>query len=99
MIALLCLKTAPAGAAICRVDPREDRPAVQIYDDASAALEWFTRILRTSRKMAGTSSTTGCRCKANLDGQLRMENGQLRLSIFSCSLSLCCSHSISVTPR
>lgn len=50
MIALLCIKTATAGAAICRVDPREDRPAVQIYDDASAAVEWFTRSLRTSRK-------------------------------------------------
>ena len=50
MIALLCIKTASAGAAICRVDPREDRPAVQIYDDADAAVEWFTRSLRTSRK-------------------------------------------------
>ena len=50
MIALLCIKTAPAGAAICRVDPREDRPAVQIYDDADAAVEWFTKSLRTSRK-------------------------------------------------
>ena len=50
MIALLCLKTAPAGAAICRVDPREERPAVQIYDDATAALEWFTKSLRTSRR-------------------------------------------------
>lgn len=50
MIALLCIKTAAAGAAICRVDPREDRPAVQIYDDPSAAVEWFTRSLRTSRK-------------------------------------------------
>lgn len=50
MIALLCIKTASAGAAICRVDPREDRPAVQIYDDAAAAVEWFTRSLRTSRK-------------------------------------------------
>ena len=50
LIALLCIKTATAGAAICRVDPREDRPAVQIYDDASAAVEWFTRSLRTSRK-------------------------------------------------
>src|SRR5882757_7746326 len=47
MIALLCIKTATAGAAICRVDPREDRPAVQIYDDARAAVEWFTRSLRT----------------------------------------------------
>lgn len=50
MIALLCLKTAPAGAAICRVDPREERPSVQIYDDATAALEWFTKSLRTSRR-------------------------------------------------
>jgi len=50
MIALLCIKTAPSGAAICRVDPREDRPAVQIYDDASAAVEWFTKSLRTSKR-------------------------------------------------
>lgn len=50
MIALLCLKTATEGAAICRVDPREDRPAVQIYDDADAAVEWFTKSLRTSRR-------------------------------------------------
>lgn len=50
MIALLCIKTATAGAAICRVDPREDRPAVQIYDDAIAAVEWFTKSLRTSRR-------------------------------------------------
>ncbi len=49
MIALLCIKTASAGAAICRVDPREYRPAVQIYDDAGAAVEWFTKSLRTSR--------------------------------------------------
>ena len=50
MIALLCIKTATAGAAICRVDPREDHPAVQIYDDASAAVEWFTKSLRTSKR-------------------------------------------------
>src|SRR5438045_5997824 len=50
MIALLCIKTASAGAAICRVDPREERPAVQIYDDAAAAVEWFTKSLKTSRK-------------------------------------------------
>ena len=50
MIALLCIKTASAGAAICRVDPREDRPAVQIYDDATAAVEWFTKSLRTSKR-------------------------------------------------
>jgi hypothetical protein len=50
MIALLCIKTATAGAAICRVDPRDDHPAVQIYDDASAAVEWFTKSLRTSKR-------------------------------------------------
>ena len=50
MIALLCIKTASEGAAICRVDPREERPAVQIYDDPNAAVEWFTRSLRTSKK-------------------------------------------------
>ncbi|MBX3282590.1 MAG: hypothetical protein KF756_08960 [Acidobacteria bacterium] len=48
MVALLCLKTATVGAAICRVDPREPLPAVQIYDDASAAEEWFSKSLRTS---------------------------------------------------
>ncbi len=50
MIALLCIKTASVGAAICRVDPREDHPAVQIYDDPTAAVEWFTKSLRTSRR-------------------------------------------------
>ena len=50
MIALLCIKTASAGAAICRIDPREERPAVQIYDDAGAAVEWFTKSLRTSKR-------------------------------------------------
>jgi hypothetical protein len=49
MVALLCIKTAAVGAAICRVDPREALPAVQIYEDSSAAVEWFTRSLRTSR--------------------------------------------------
>src|SRR5437762_13703854 len=54
MIALLCIKTASAGAAICRVDPREDRPAVQIYDDADAATQWFTRSLKTSKRNGWT---------------------------------------------
>ena len=54
MVALLCIKSATAGAAICRVDPREANPAVQIYDDPTAALEWFTRSLRTSRKNGWT---------------------------------------------
>jgi hypothetical protein len=54
MIALLCIKSATAGAAICRVDPREANPAVQLYDDPSAALEWFAKSLRTSRKNGWT---------------------------------------------
>ena len=50
MVALLCIKTAHAGGAICRVDPRESNPSVQIYDDPAKALEWFTKSLRTSRE-------------------------------------------------
>ncbi len=50
MVALLCVKTANEGGAICRVDPRETNPAVQIYDDPAKAMEWFTRSLRTSKK-------------------------------------------------
>ena len=43
MVALLCIKSTSEGAAICRVDPREEHPAVQIYDDPEKALEWFTQ--------------------------------------------------------
>jgi len=50
MVALLCIKSASQGAAICRVDPRESNPAVQLYDDPAKALEWFTKSLRTSRR-------------------------------------------------
>ena len=50
MVALLCIKSASEGAAICRVDPREALPAVQVYDDPDAALTWFTRSLRSSKK-------------------------------------------------
>lgn len=50
MIALLCVKTATEGGAICRIDPRETQPAVQIYDDPEKALEWFNKSLRTSRQ-------------------------------------------------
>lgn len=50
MVALLCIKTADKGGAICRVDPREANPAVQIYDDAEKALEWFNKSLRTSKQ-------------------------------------------------
>ncbi|MCU1288915.1 MAG: hypothetical protein JWN60_1144 [Acidobacteria bacterium] len=50
MYALLCVKTANEGGAICRVDPRENQPSVQIYDDPVKAMEWFTKSLRTSKK-------------------------------------------------
>ena len=42
MVALLCVKTADEGGAICRVDPREINP--------KKAMEWFTQSLRTSKK-------------------------------------------------
>lgn len=50
MVALLCIKTAEKGGAICRVDPREANPAVQIYDDPEKAVEWFNKSLRTSKQ-------------------------------------------------
>ena len=50
MIALLCIKTATEGGAICRVDPREAQPAVQLYDDPEKAIEWFNKSLSTSRQ-------------------------------------------------
>ena len=50
MTALLCIKSATAGAAICRVDPRETFPAVQLYEDRDAAMLWFSRSLVSSRK-------------------------------------------------
>ncbi len=50
MVALLCLKTANRGGAICRVDPREEQPSVQLYDDPEKALEWYNKSLRSSRK-------------------------------------------------
>ena len=50
LTALLCIKSAPVGAAICRVDPRESFPAVQLYEDRDAAMHWFSRSLRTSKQ-------------------------------------------------
>jgi hypothetical protein len=50
MVALLCVKTASDGSTVCRVDPREERPSIQFYDDSEAAIHWFTRSLKTSRK-------------------------------------------------
>ena len=59
MIALLCLKTAGQGGAICRIDPREDRPAVQLYDNPEAALDWYNKSLKTSRKNGWTIAYDG----------------------------------------
>ena len=50
MIGLLCMKTSDEDGAICRVDPPENAPSVQIYDDPEKALEWFTKSLRTTRQ-------------------------------------------------
>lgn len=50
MFGLLCMKTSDEGGAICRVDPREAAPSVQIYDDAGKAHEWFTKSLKTTTK-------------------------------------------------
>lgn len=50
MVALLSVKTASDGSTVCRVDPREDRPSVQFYDDSTAAIHWFTRSLKTSKR-------------------------------------------------
>jgi hypothetical protein len=50
MIALLGVQTFDQGGTICRVDPREAKPAIQIYDNPSEALEWFKKSLRTSKK-------------------------------------------------
>ncbi|HEY6189101.1 MAG TPA: hypothetical protein VIW80_15710 [Pyrinomonadaceae bacterium] len=50
MIALLGLKTSPKGGLIVRVDPRENHPAAQTYDDPSAASLWFNRSLSSSRR-------------------------------------------------
>ncbi|QQS32525.1 MAG: hypothetical protein IPM50_12825 [Acidobacteriota bacterium] len=50
MVALLCIRSAPQGAAICRVDPREPIPAVQLYDDPDAATNWYARSLESSKR-------------------------------------------------
>jgi hypothetical protein len=50
LVALLCLKTANRGGAICRVDPREAQPSVQLYDDPEKAVEWYNKSLTTSKE-------------------------------------------------
>src|SRR5438477_12113935 len=54
MIALLGLKTSSQGGLIVRLDPRQQNPAAQTYDDAEAAAKWFNLSLRTSRKNGWT---------------------------------------------
>ncbi len=50
MVALLSLRISAAGGQIVRVDPRQNIPAAQSYDDAPVAARWFRRSLATSRK-------------------------------------------------
>lgn len=50
MLALLGLKKSARGGLIVRVDPREEKPAAQVYEDAGAATKWFNRSIATSRK-------------------------------------------------
>ncbi len=50
MLALLGLKTTTRGSLIVRVDPRQQLPVAQSYEDADKALHWFRRSLATSRR-------------------------------------------------
>jgi hypothetical protein len=50
MLALLGLKKSMRGSLIVRVDPREEKPAAQVYEDAVAATRWFNKSVATSRK-------------------------------------------------
>lgn len=50
MLALLSLKTSAEGCTVVRVDPRQNAPSAQEYDDAAAAEKWFARSISTSRK-------------------------------------------------
>lgn len=50
MLALLGLKKSVQGGLIVRVDPREEKPAAQVYEDASVATKSFNSSVATSRK-------------------------------------------------
>lgn len=50
MVALLGVRTNDEGGLICRVDPREEKPSVQVYDDPELALNWFRKSLKTSKQ-------------------------------------------------
>lgn len=49
LIALLGVQTFDQGGTLCRVDPREGKPSVHIYEKPEEAMKWFRRSLRTSR--------------------------------------------------
>lgn len=69
MIALLCVKTANEGGAICRVDPREAQPAVQLYDDPQKQSNGLTKACTQAIKTAGKSSMTVCRFKVKFSDE------------------------------
>ncbi|HEX8494624.1 MAG TPA: hypothetical protein VF658_17390 [Pyrinomonadaceae bacterium] len=50
MLALLGLKKSAQGGLIVRVDPREEKPAAQVYEDGAVATRWFNKSVATSRK-------------------------------------------------
>ncbi|HEX8846009.1 MAG TPA: hypothetical protein VF791_15265 [Pyrinomonadaceae bacterium] len=50
MLALLSLKQSAEAGVIVRVDPRENLPSAQSYEDRAAALKWFNRSLSTSKR-------------------------------------------------
>lgn len=50
MLALLGLKQSTRGSLIVRIDPREEKPAAQLYEDAIAAARWFNKSVATSRR-------------------------------------------------
>ncbi len=50
LMALLCLKTSARGGIVVRVDPREQRPAAQVYDEGAIAAKWFNKSVATSRR-------------------------------------------------
>lgn len=54
MLALLGLKKSTQGGLIVRVDPREEKPAAQVYEDATSATRWFNKSVATSRKNGWT---------------------------------------------
>lgn len=50
LMALLCLKISARGGIVVRVDPREERPAAQLYDEGAAAAKWFNKSVATSKR-------------------------------------------------